>query len=50
MAPRRLSGGRDQIPATTASSSMRPSPMKKPGPTTRFTHGKQLQSAPRSAL
>ena len=39
-----LPGRFDHTPAHTASSSMTPSPMKKPGPTARFTHGKQLQS------
>ena len=37
-------------PAATASASIAPSPMKNPGPTARLSHGKQLQSCPRSAL
>ena len=46
---RRPCAGRAHQPATAARTSMIPSPMKNPGPTTRCTSGKQLQSSPRRA-
>ena len=36
-------------PAARAISSMMPSPIKKPGPTARLSHGKHEHSSPRSA-
>jgi hypothetical protein len=46
---RLLSDGRAHKPANSARASIAPSAMKNPGPTARFTHGKQLHSSPRSA-
>ena len=48
-APRTLSEGRAHNHAIAASNSIAPSPMKKPGPTVRFNHGKHEQSAPVSS-